>query len=119
MGKSSGESHFSFLQFSTRHRMAMVAVAIIALLWSTSMRGGRGMPSHNPQAAAAPVSPISHISSFLQPARQLSATISGPSENAEALGGGQGKPLTLATEDFNGDGWPDLVAGYAALSGEG
>jgi FG-GAP repeat len=119
MGKSKNESPVSFRHYPKWRRAGLGAVAVITLLWSSSMRGGRGAPAVAPQAPAPTVSPILYFSTFLQPPRELKATISGPSQDTEALGSGQGHPLTLATEDFNGDGWPDLVAGYAAPSGSG
>jgi hypothetical protein len=41
-------------------------------------------------------------------------------QNGVAAGGGlpkEARPLALATADFNGDGYPDLVAGYATSTG--
>jgi len=43
----------------------------------------------------------------------------GDSFAAQSLAGGSAKPLSLATADFDEDGMPDLVSGYATAGGAG
>ena len=48
---------------------------------------------------------------------RLPATYSGPADLTHALQSNQARPLTLAAADFDEDGAPDLVSGYATESG--
>ena len=50
----------------------------------------------------------------LNEGRSLETVVSGPARQAPALASGRATPRALASADFDEDGVPDLVAGYAA-----
>jgi len=56
---------------------------------------------------------------FGRPRAVPTAAYDGLTGTAQLMASGAVQPLSLATEDFNEDGWPDLVAGYATGSGDG
>lgn len=70
-----------------------------------------------PTATTPPVPVVRHAQ--FQAPRQVSATYDGLTSAAQLVASGAVRPLSLATEDFNEDGWPDLVAGYATGDGDG
>jgi hypothetical protein len=57
-----------------------------------------------------------HTFSF-QPGRDTQNSYVGAANLQQALGTEQAEPRSLASEDFNGDGMPDLAIGYANKSG--
>ena len=55
----------------------------------------------------------------LKDARPVNTRYFGDTLATQALSGQSGKPLSLATADFDEDGMPDLAAGYATAGGAG
>src|SRR5712692_7652601 len=53
----------------------------------------------------------------LRNGKELPVTYSGEEKFIEPLRKGSARPLTLASADFNVDGFPDLVCGYASPNG--
>ncbi|HKQ06162.1 MAG TPA: hypothetical protein VJ464_13585 [Blastocatellia bacterium] len=53
----------------------------------------------------------------LSDGRELITAYSGPAELTQMLEANQARPLSLASADFDEDGVPDLISGYAAASG--
>ena len=117
--------------YSTPARRAGLAVLAVALLLcAASLMGSRRVflggaralaadpQGTGTQTATAPTVPVVRHAQF-QPPRSAPATFDEPTGAAKLMASGAVRPLSLATEDFNEDGWPDLVAGYATASGDG
>ncbi|HWT79716.1 MAG TPA: VCBS repeat-containing protein, partial [Candidatus Methylomirabilis sp.] len=100
-------------------RVALGILAVALVFCGVKIRSSQGAapqassPATGPQTAT----PASHA--VFQAARQLPTAYEGLATTAQILGSGQARPLTLVSDDFNRDGWPDLVAGYATGLGDG
>ena len=131
MQRSNSSSILGIAYSKTAHRAGLAVFAVALLLAAVSLMGGRrafpgsarplaaGPQGTGTQMATTPSVPAAPRPQFGQPRAVPTAAYDGLTGPAQLMASGAVQPLSLATEDFNEDGWPDLVAGYAIGSGDG
>src|SRR5271157_1681312 len=131
MQRSNSSSILGIVYSTPARWVGLAAFGVALLLCAASLMGGgrRALPGGiraleavpqgtGTQTATTPAVPAVRHAQFQAP-RQVPATYDGPTSTAQLVASGAVRPLSLATEDFNEDGWPDLVAGYATGDGDG
>ena len=90
----------------------------LALVSGAIFLGGAGLGAQKAKTAAAPASnPKRYLNP--QPARLMQVAFTGDQKARDALLSGQANARALASADLDGNGTPDLVAGYADGNGGG
>ena len=127
MQRSNSSSILGIVCSGSARRVGLAILAAALLLCAGSLMGGRrafpggfaGQPQATGAQTAAPTVPTM-VSPEFQPPRALPiAAYDGLTATAQLMTSGAVRPLSLATDDFNEDGWPDLAAGFATNSGDG
>ncbi|HKV38725.1 MAG TPA: hypothetical protein VJX67_05905, partial [Blastocatellia bacterium] len=94
---------------------AVLALAVFAIM---------AIPAITATSSTFPVNPIAVSASgrgnprlSLQDGFDVPTAYTGKRRVVQSLRPAEAKPLALVTDDFNGDGIPDLVSGYSTASG--
>lgn len=98
-----------------RLRAALAAAVSPAPARSAGNHARRALPSPLTAIAAKRGGPFINLKN----GRPLHTNYVGDSNATSAFSDGQAQPLALSSADFDGDGVPDLVSGYAAAGGAG
>jgi hypothetical protein len=99
-------------------RFFAVVLGVVALLLGSPVINGKSSANRVRLAKAAPQAVVSLSAASFESAGNLVAQFDGDGAALQTISSGQIQPLSLASEDLNGDGVADLIVGYAA-SGKG
>jgi predicted nucleic acid-binding protein len=108
------EPRFESMLLPSRNAATVSLLAVFCLWWSTRQAVVASDAQSGIDAATRTLEGVSRGIARPVPVRAIFEGLDG---KMAALSSSDLRPLSLVSGDFNGDGFPDLVAGYGARSG--